>query len=121
MLPPAQRTPKPVLRKVLGWVLIAPLLLSFLRLPFPLGLVLVLASITASVYGARFAQLHASRRVTVFAVIITLFNIASFLSLVRHRYSRRCTGSRGFTGIRITPIGFTGTPLSRSRIRPQET
>lgn len=78
MLPPSHRTPSPVLRKVLGWVLVAPLLLSFLRLPFPLGLVLVLASITASVYGARFAQLHASRRVTVCAVIITLLNIAAF-------------------------------------------
>ena len=78
MLPPAQRTPRPILRKVLGWVLVAPLLLSFLRLPYPLGIVLALASIAASVYGARFAQLHATRRVTVFAVIITVLNIASF-------------------------------------------
>lgn len=78
MLLPAQRTPRPILRKVLGWVLVTPLLLSFLTLPFPFGFVLVLASIAASVYGARFAQLYASRRVTVFAVIITVLNIASF-------------------------------------------
>lgn len=81
MLEPEHRTPKPVLRQVLGWVLVLPLLVALVRLPFPLGLVLALGSIVASAYGVRFARRHASRRVMVLALIGTLLNIVSMVAL----------------------------------------
>lgn len=81
MREPAQRTPKHILRQVIGWVLVLPLLVSFLSLPFPLGLLLTLGSITASAYGATFASRCASRGVTVFAWIITLLNVISLFGV----------------------------------------
>lgn len=78
---PKHPTPKPVLRQVLGWVLVLPLMLSFVRLPFLLGPVVAAASIVASGYGVWFARHHASRRVTALALALTLFNIVSLLVL----------------------------------------
>ncbi|KRP46183.1 hypothetical protein SAMN04490190_2501 [Pseudomonas libanensis] len=68
---------KPILRQVVGWVVVVPLLVSFLRLPFPLGWFLIVGSIAASVYGVRFALRHASRRVTFFALVMTVLNVIS--------------------------------------------
>lgn len=81
MLEPEQSTPKPVLRQVVGWVLVLPFLVSWVRLPFPFGLFLALGVIAASVYGVRFAWHHASRRVTMFALIVTLLNAVSWIML----------------------------------------
>lgn len=68
---------KPILRQVVGWVVVVPLLVSFLRLPFPLGWFLILGSTAASIYGVRFASRHASRRVTFFALTMTVLNVIS--------------------------------------------
>ncbi|MEN5150267.1 hypothetical protein [Pseudomonas orientalis] len=81
MLEPHQRTPTPILRQVIGWVLVLPLLVSLARLPFPIGLGLALGTIAASFYGVLFASRHASRRVTFFALVITLLNVASLVLL----------------------------------------
>ncbi|MBW1246289.1 hypothetical protein I7860_06295 [Pseudomonas tolaasii] len=81
MLEPTQRTPKHVLRQVTGWVLVLPLLVSFLSLPFPFGGVLALGSIAASVHGTRFARRCASRGVAMFALIITLLNVISLVGI----------------------------------------
>ncbi|AZE88119.1 hypothetical protein [Pseudomonas orientalis] len=81
MLEPNQRTPGPILRQVIGWVVVLPLLISMARLPFPMGLGLALGTIAASVYGVLFASRHASRRVTLFALVITLLNIVSLVLL----------------------------------------
>lgn len=75
------RTPKPILREVVGWVLVVPLLLSFVKPPFLLGSVIAAGSIVGSVYGVLLARRHASRRVVVFTAIITLLNIISFVLL----------------------------------------
>lgn len=74
-----QHTSKPMLHQVVGWVLVLPLLLSFVKLPFLLGSVIAAGSIVGSVYGVLLARRHASRRVVVFAAIVTLLNIISFL------------------------------------------
>ena len=83
MLEPEHPTPKPVLRQVVGWVLVLPFLVSWVRLPFPfpLGMLPALGVIAASVYGVRFAWHHASRRVTMFALIVTLLNAISWVML----------------------------------------
>ena len=57
------------------------MLVSLVRLPFPLGLALALGAIVASAYGVRFARRHASRRVTVLALIGTLLNAISLVVL----------------------------------------
>ncbi|MEX5558236.1 hypothetical protein Q1J45_11750 [Pseudomonas rhodesiae] len=77
----APTTPRHIRRQVIGWVLVLPLLVSFLRLPFPFGLLLGLGSIAASAYGVWFASRHASRRVTLFALIVTVFNAFSMFML----------------------------------------
>ncbi|KMT57284.1 hypothetical protein [Pseudomonas fildesensis] len=79
MLEPNQPTPKPVLRQVVGWVVVLPLLMSLLWLKPPLGLLLTLASVITSVYGMRFTWRHASRQVAVFALIVTSLNVVSAL------------------------------------------
>ena len=76
-----RHTPRSILRQVVGWVLVVPLLVSLVRLPFPLGLALALGAIVASAYGVRFARRHASRRVTVLALIGTLLNAISLVVL----------------------------------------
>lgn len=81
MLKTKQPTPTIILRQVAGWVLVLPLLASFVRLPFPLGLLLEVGVIVASAYGVRFAWRHATRRVALFALIATLLNIISMLML----------------------------------------
>jgi hypothetical protein len=81
MFEPLQHTPKTVLRQVVGWVLVLPLLGTFVRLPFPLGLILGLGAIAASAYGVRYARRHASRRVSVFAGIVTLLNVMSWVAM----------------------------------------
>ena len=72
-------TPKPILRQVVGWVVVLPLLVSFVRLPFPFGWLLALGSIAASAYGVWFALRYASRRVAVFALATTLLNVLSLV------------------------------------------
>ena len=81
MLEPGQATPKPLLRQILGWVLVLPLLISFVRLPFPLGLVLALGVMAGSVHGLRLAHRHATRQVTLFALIVTLLNGISLIAM----------------------------------------
>lgn len=76
-------TPKIILRQVAGWVLVLPLLISFVRLPFPFPfrLLLELGVIAASAYGVRFAWRHATPRVAVLALFITLLNVISMVML----------------------------------------
>ncbi len=76
-------TPRAIRRQVVGWVLVLPLLVSFIKLPLPFPLVFLpgLATIAASVYGVRFAKRHASRRVTVMALIATLLNVISLIGM----------------------------------------
>lgn len=81
MLESKQRTPNPILRQMLGWVLVVPLLMSFLMLPFPFGRLLPVGAIAASAYGVTFARRHAGRRVTVFALIVTLLNLVSLVAI----------------------------------------
>jgi len=76
-----QTTPRPILHQVVGWVVVLPLLVSFLRLPVPLGLLLVLASLAGSMYGVRFARRHASRRVSLFALVVTVLNTLSLFAV----------------------------------------
>ncbi|WLI08181.1 hypothetical protein PSH66_07565 [Pseudomonas sp. FP597] len=78
MLEPGQHTPKPILRQVVGWVLVLPFLVALVRLPYPLGLLLAPGSIAASAYGAWFAWHHASRRVCWLASLTTALNMVSF-------------------------------------------
>ena len=81
MLEAEQHTQKNTLRQVVGWVVVLPLLVSFVRLPFPFGLLLMLGASAASAYGAGFAWRHASRRVMVFALIVTLLNVISLVAI----------------------------------------
>jgi hypothetical protein len=81
MLEPGQPTPNPILRQVVGWVVVLPLLVSFVRLPFPFGWFLGLGTLVASAYGVRFARHHASQRVTLFALIVTLLNVISTFAI----------------------------------------
>ncbi|KTB67568.1 MULTISPECIES: hypothetical protein [Pseudomonas] len=81
MLEPGQRTPKPILRQVVGWVVVLPLMVSFVRLPFPLGLLLALGALAASAYGAKLAWQSASRPVAAFTLIGTLLNAVSLFLL----------------------------------------
>ena len=74
MIEPKRHTSKPVLRQVLGWVLVLPLLAALLRLTYPFWLIVPIA---ASVYGVWFARCHASRRVTVLALVVAVLNIVS--------------------------------------------
>ncbi|WP_141064226.1 hypothetical protein [Pseudomonas lactucae] len=78
MLEPGQHTPKPILRQVVGWVLVLPFLLALVRLPYPLGLLLASGSIAASAYGTWVAWHHASRRVSGLALVTTVLNTVSF-------------------------------------------
>jgi hypothetical protein len=78
---PKQHTPKAIQRQVVGWVLVLPLLVAFLKMAFPFGLFLGLATIAASIYGVVFAKRHASRGMTLFALIVTLLNVISWLML----------------------------------------
>jgi len=68
-------------RKVLGWVLLLPLLVSLVKLPFWLAITLNLMAIAASVYGFWFALRHAGKGLAVFAGTITLLNIAALIAL----------------------------------------
>ena len=83
MLRTKQPTPKIILCQVAGWVLVLPLLISFVRLPFPFPfrLLLELGVIVASGYGVRFAWRHATPRVAMFALILTLLNVISMVML----------------------------------------
>ncbi|CAH0131465.1 hypothetical protein SRABI64_00057 [Pseudomonas carnis] len=81
MLDTKKATPKIILCQVAGWVLVLPLLVSFVRLPFPLGLLLESGVIASSAYGVRFAWRHATPRVAVFALFVTLLNVISMVML----------------------------------------
>ena len=81
MLDTKKATPKIILCQVAGWVLVLPLLVSFVRLPFPLGLLLESGMIAASAYGVRFAWRHATPGVAVFALFVTLLNVISMVML----------------------------------------
>lgn len=83
MLRTKQPTPKIILRQVAGWVLVLPLLISFVRLPFPFPFILLLelGVIVASGYGVRFAWRHANPGVAMFALIVTLLNVISMVIL----------------------------------------
>ena len=76
-----QHTPKPILRQIVGWVLVLPLLLSFARLPYPLGQCLGMGVIAASAFGVRLARRQASRRVTALAFIGTLLNVIALVGM----------------------------------------
>lgn len=72
---------KHVLRKVVGLVLIVPLLISLTPIPFGLWKVAALAALTGSVYGCWLARRQGSRGLTVFAVVTTLLNCLSLVAL----------------------------------------
>ncbi|WPN99673.1 hypothetical protein [Pseudomonas sp. MUP55] len=81
MSEPYPHTPKPILLQVIGWVVILPLLVSWVRLPLGVGQGLALGAIAASAYGVVFARRHASRHVTLFALVVTLLNVVSLVML----------------------------------------
>ena len=81
MLETRDHTAKAVLRQVFGWVLVLPLLVSFLRLPFPFGVLMAVGAIAASAYGVMLAFRHASKRVAVCALMVTLLNVISLILL----------------------------------------
>lgn len=81
MLPRGQKTSRQVLRKVVGLVLIIPLLLPLTPIPFGLGRVASIAAVAGAFYGAWYARQHASRGLTIGAAIIALLNLGSVVAL----------------------------------------
>ncbi|TSD78439.1 hypothetical protein FFI16_019155 [Pseudomonas sp. KBS0710] len=78
---PEQHTQNSVLRQVVGWVVVLPLMVAFVRLPFPFGLLLSLGALAASAYGAKLAWQYASRPMAVLTLIATLLNAISLFLL----------------------------------------
>ena len=81
MRPPVEKTARQAFRKVVGLVLIIPLLLPLTPIPFGLGRVASVAAVAGSIYGAWYARQHASRGVTIGAGIMALLNLASWVAL----------------------------------------
>ncbi|RUQ44283.1 hypothetical protein D8M30_17075, partial [Corynebacterium pseudodiphtheriticum] len=91
MLEPGQRTPTPILRQMVGWVLVLPLLVAWVKLPFPLGMLLSLGSIAASAYGVWRARRYASRRVTRLAWVVIVLNVSSWVLTANASVDRKST------------------------------
>ena len=82
MLPRGQKTSTQVFRKVVGLVLIIPLLAPLMPIP-PIGLggFVLIATVAGSIYGAWYARQHASRGLTIGAAIVALLNLGSLVAL----------------------------------------
>ncbi|WP_219266220.1 hypothetical protein [Pseudomonas sp. Xaverov 259] len=78
---PEQHTHNSALRQVVGWVVVLPLMVTFVRLPFPFGLLLSLGALAASAYGTKLAWQYASRPMAVLTSIATLLNTISLFLL----------------------------------------
>lgn len=78
---PKQPDSRAVLRKVLALVILLPLLVSLVRLPLGLAMVVSLAAIAASAYGFWFAVRNARGWLVMFAGVMTLLNFASLIAL----------------------------------------
>ncbi len=82
MLPCGQKTSTQVFRKVVGLVLIIPLLAALMPIP-PIGLgsFVLIAAVAGSIYGAWYARQHAGRGLAIGAAIIALLNLGSLVAL----------------------------------------
>lgn len=81
MLPKVQKTSTRTLRKVVGFILIIPLLLPLMRMPFGLGRYAAIAAVAGSLYGAWYAWRHASRGLAIGATIMALLNLGSLVAM----------------------------------------
>ena len=81
MRTPVQKNSKLIVRKVVGLVVIIPLLLPLAPIPFGLGRMASLAAVACSLYGAWYAKQHASRRVTIGACVMALLNACSLAAM----------------------------------------
>jgi hypothetical protein len=79
--PTGRKNVEASLRKVVGLVLLIPLLLPLTPIPFGLGREASLAVVAGSIYGAWYASQHASRAVAIGAGTLALLNLASFLAV----------------------------------------
>ncbi len=76
-----QKNSKHIVKKVVGLVLIIPLLLPLAPIPFGLGRLASLAAVGGSIYGAWYAKQNASRGVAVGACVMALLNACSLAAL----------------------------------------
>ncbi|TFY91781.1 hypothetical protein DYL59_04700 [Pseudomonas kairouanensis] len=74
-------TSRQAVRKVVGLVLIIPLLLPFIQIPFDLKGLPSIATLAGSFYGAWYARQHTSRGVAISAGGLALLNFGSWLVL----------------------------------------
>ena len=81
MRPSIEKTSRQVFRKVVGLVLIIPLLLPLVPIPFGLGGLASITAVAGSLYGAWYARQHTSRSVTLGASIMALLNLGSLVVL----------------------------------------
>lgn len=81
MRTPVQKASRQAVRKVVGFVLIIPLLLPLMQIPFDLKGLPSIATLAGSFYGAWYAWQHTSRGVAISAGILALLNFASWVLL----------------------------------------
>ncbi|MBN2990815.1 hypothetical protein JWR97_04440 [Pseudomonas cedrina subsp. fulgida] len=81
MLPPVQKTSARTLRKVVGFVLIIPLLLPLMPIPFGLGRYAATAAVAGSFYGAWYAWRHAGGGLAIGAILVALLNLGALVAM----------------------------------------
>ncbi|KAA0943431.1 MULTISPECIES: hypothetical protein [unclassified Pseudomonas] len=81
MFSPNQRSSGPVIRKVVGLVVLLPLLLTLVKLPFFLAITMSLTAIASSFYGFWFAVRNAGRWLAAFAGAMALLNLISLIAM----------------------------------------
>ncbi|MCF5143384.1 hypothetical protein FEM54_21360 [Pseudomonas edaphica] len=78
---PVQKTESQVVRKVVGLVLIIPLLLPLTPIPFGLRSLASIAALAGSIYGVWYSRQNASRGITLCATALALLNLGSWVAL----------------------------------------
>ncbi|MGY2291774.1 hypothetical protein ACW9H6_18545 [Pseudomonas sp. SDO528_S397] len=77
----ASPRPGSIARKVIGLVVVLPLLLALARLPFGLALAVSLVAVASSAYGAWLASRQGGRVLVAFATAMALLNLTSLVML----------------------------------------
>ncbi|MBD8095647.1 hypothetical protein IFR08_03575 [Pseudomonas fluorescens] len=78
---PEQENSRQAVRKVVGLVLIIPLLLPLTPIPFGLRPMAVAATLAGSVYGAWYSMRHTSRGVAFSAIMLALLNLGAWVAM----------------------------------------
>ncbi|KRP66120.1 hypothetical protein [Pseudomonas orientalis] len=81
MSSPKQENSRQAVRKVIGLVLIIPLLLPLTPIPFGLGRMASIAALVGSVYGAWYSTQHTHRGVAISATVLALLNVGAWLAM----------------------------------------